>query len=154
MTPVSTTFIRRHSILVNAILVWLLFLASFLMPVVKSDSMVGWQAFLFYMEEMWNWQGYWREVQQNPMALWSSAFPSTNCAMFIAPVILFRWPRWSGWLGCALTLGGLVPLFGFFEMIVKNELRAGYYCWVGSILLMAILSLLCAKNKNVLSKAT
>jgi hypothetical protein len=54
---------------------------------------------------------------------------------------LFRWPRWSGWLGGFLISGGLVPLFGFLEMVVRNELRIGFYCWVISILLMALLCL-------------
>jgi hypothetical protein len=40
----------------------------------------------------------------------------------------------SGWQPCALS--------GFFEMVTKNELRIGFYCWVISIFLMALLCLL------------
>lgn len=140
MDCVSASIANRRSILFGALLVWLLFLASFLMPV-TTGGMVGWQAFGIYVGEMWDFRDYWRHVADEPLAALVSTFPATNFAVFIAPLILFRWPRWSGWLGLALALGGFVPLFGFYEAIVKNELRVGFYCWVISIFLMAIICL-------------
>jgi len=145
MDHVSATNTNRRFILFGALLVWLLFVASFFMPVMKDGDMVGWQAFWFYVAEMWNIPGYWRQVAGLPMAAFVSTFPATNGAVFIAPLILWRWPRWAGWLGFALILGGSVPVFGFYELIVKNELRVGFYAWVISIFLMAILSL-CARR--------
>jgi len=143
MDRVFDTNMQRRLILFGAVLVWLLFVASFLMPVLgDADDITGWQAFWYYVAEMWPVPKYWRQIQQHPSALLISIFPSTNGLMFIAPVVLFRWPRWSGWLGGFLTLGGLVPLFGFVEMILRNELRVGFYCWISSIFLMPLLCLL------------
>jgi hypothetical protein len=107
---------------------------------------VGWQAFLAYIYEMWDLPEYWQQITRKPIALLSSTFPSTNGAVFIAPIILFRWPRWSGWLGFVLALGGLAPIVVFFEMMAENDLLVGYYCWVTSICLMAVLSFLRAKS--------
>ncbi|HWN97134.1 MAG TPA: hypothetical protein VNT99_19040 [Methylomirabilota bacterium] len=133
---------QRRLILFGAVLVWLLFAASFLMPVIKGDDMAGWQAFWMYVTEIWDVPNYWRQIQREPSAILVSTFPSTNGLVFIAPVVLFRWPRWSGWLGGFLTFGGLVPVFGFFGMVIDNQLRVGFYCWVISIFLMALLCLL------------
>lgn len=137
---------NRRYILSGASLVWLLFVASFFMPVAQNIEWVGWQASLFYLSSIWDLPEYWQEITRKPISLLSSTFPSTNGAMFIAPVILFRWPRWSGALGFILALGGLAPIVGFFEMMAENELRVGYYCWVTSICLMAVVSFLCAKS--------
>lgn len=145
MDRVFDTIMQRRLILFGAVLVWLLFVASFLMPVTKGIDMAGWAAFWHYVTEMWDLPDYWRKIQREPLAILVSTFPSTNGLVFIAPIVLFRWPRWSGWLGYVLTLGGLVPLFLFFEMVIKNELRVGFYCWVISIFLMAALSFLCAR---------
>src|ERR1051325_10263193 len=133
---------QRRLILLGAILVWLLFAASFLMPVIKGDDMAGWQAFWYYVRKMRNLPNYWRQTQQAPMAIFISTFSSTNGAVFIAPFVLFRWPRWAGGLGVFLAFGGLVPLLGFLEMVINDELRLGFYCWVISIFLMALLCLL------------
>lgn len=145
MHHVFHIILKRRFILFGALLVWLLFVASFFMPVTKDVSMVGWQAFGVYVGVMWDLPEYWRQIAREPMAVLISTFPSTNCAVFIAPLIPWRWPRWAGWLGFVLVLGGLAPLFGFYESIVKNQLLAGFYCWVISIFLMAALSFLCAK---------
>lgn len=113
------------------------------MPVLRDDDSInGWQGFSYYMGEFWPVPKYWREVQRNPWALFISFFPSTNGLMLLAPVVLFRWPRWASWLGGFLPFGGLVPAFGFMEMILRNQLRVGFYCWVSSIFLMALLCLL------------
>ena len=133
---------QRRFLLVGAALVWLLFAASFLMPVAKAIDVNGATAFWHYLSEMLDVLDYWRQVQREPRLILASAFPSTNGLMFIAPVILLRWPRWSGLAGVLLTLGGLAPLVLFFEMILNNELRVGFYCWVSSIFLMALLCLL------------
>ena len=146
MDRIFASISNRRFILFGALLVWLLFVASFFMPVTKDGSMVGWQAFWFYVAEMWDIPNYWRQVASEPIAALVPTFPATNFALFIAPLILWRWPRWAGWLGFALVLGGGVPLFWFYELIVKNELRVGFYCWVISIFLMAVLSLMCAKG--------
>lgn len=54
---------QRRLILVGAILVWLLFVASFLMPVMKgADGLIGWQAFSHYVTEVWDWPDYWRQI--------------------------------------------------------------------------------------------
>jgi hypothetical protein len=137
---------NRCVILAGALLVWLLFVASFLMPVAENIDWVGWQAFLFYLSSTWDLPEYWQEITRHPTALLASTFPSTNGAMFIAPLILFRWPRWSGALGFGLALGALAPIVCFFETMAENELRVGYYCWVTSIWLMAAVSFLCAKS--------
>ena len=143
MERVFDTVMQRRLILFGAVLVWLLFLASFLMPVMKgADDLIGWQAFWYYVEETWDWPDYWRQIQRDPSAILASTFPSTNGLVFIAPVVLFRWPRWSGWLGGFLAFGGLVPLFGFWKLVIENQLRVGFYCWVISIFLMALLCLL------------
>lgn len=136
---------RRFS-LCAALLVWLLFVASFFMPVSENVDWVGWQAFVFYLAEMWELPEYWEKITRQPMALLISTFPSTNGTMFLAPLILFRWPRWSGALGFVLALGGLVTMIAFHREIAENQLRVGYYCWVTSICLMAVLSFLCAQS--------
>ena len=136
------TITQRRRILFGAVLVWLLFVASFLMPVTKGLDVMGVAAFWHYAAEVWDVPNYWRKIQQEPLAVLSSTFLSTNGLMLIAPVVLFRWPRWSGWLAGFLGAGGLVPLFGFFEMVIKSELRVGFYCWVMSIFLMALLCFL------------
>ena len=137
---------NRRFILTSSLLVWLLFVASFFMPVAENIDWVGWQASLFYLAEMWEVPEYWQKIMRQPMALLISTFPSTNGAMFVAPLVLFRWPRWSGALGFALALGGLVTIICFFEMLADNQVRVGYYCWVTSICLMAVVSFLCAKS--------
>ena len=142
MDCVFDTIMQRRLILFGAVLVWLLFVASFLMPVTTEMDLVGWQAFWIYVAEMWDVPEYWSQIQREPSAILTSTFPSTNGLVFIAPVVLFRWPRWSGWLGYFLTFGGLVPLFLFFEEVIDNQLRVGFYCWVISIFLMALLCLL------------
>lgn len=103
---------------------------------------------------MWDLPEYWRQIAREPMSVLISTFPSTNCAVFIAPLILWRWPRWAGWLGFALALGGLAPLFAFYESIVKNQLRAGFYCWVISIFLMAVFSFSCVKAPKATHRGT
>jgi hypothetical protein len=130
------------------VLVWLLFVASFLMPVTKGIDVIGVAAFWHYAAEIWDVPNYWRKIQQEPLAILSSTFISTNVLIFIAPMALFSWPRWSGWLGGFLMFGCLVALFGFLEMVVSNELRIGFYCWVISILLMALLCLLDWKRRT------
>ena len=70
---------------------------------------------MFYFSSMLDLPEYWQEITRKPIELLSSAFPSTNGAVFIAPIILFRWPRWSGALGFALALGGLVTIICFFK---------------------------------------
>ena len=142
MERVFDTVMQRRLILFGAVLVWLLFVASFLMPVTKGIDATGFAVFWHYVTEIWDVPDYWREIQRKPSAILASTFPSTNGLVFIAPVVLFRWPRWSGWLGGFLTFGGLVPLFIFFEEVIDNQLRVGFYCWVISILLMALLCLL------------
>jgi hypothetical protein len=142
MDRVFDTIMQRRLILFGAVLVWLLFVASFLMPVTKGIDMVGWAAFWHYVTEIWDLPGYWRQIQREPCAILISTFPSTNCLMFIAPIFLFCWPQWSGWLGGFLTVGGLVPLLVFLKMVIENQLRVGFYCWVSSIFLMALLCLL------------
>lgn len=142
MHRVFHTVMQRRLILSGAVLVWLLFVASFLMPVAKGMDLAGWQAFWFYVAEMWDTANYWRQIQQNPLAIFISTFASTNGLVFVAPVVLFRWPRLSGWVAGFLMFGGLVPLFGFFGGIIKNEFRIGFYCWLISIFLMALLCLL------------
>jgi hypothetical protein len=146
---------QRRLILFGAVLVWLLFVASFLMPVAKAIDATGGAAFWHYMAEMWDVLEYWRQVQREPRLVLVSAFPSTNGLMFIAPIILLRWPRWSGLVGVLLTFGGLAPLVLFFEMILNNELRVGFYCWVISIFLMALLCLLdwTRQRRSVIAKA-
>ena len=135
------TVMQRRLILFGAVMVWLLFVASFLMPV-KGGELIGWQAFWFYVTEICDLPDYWSQIQRQPLAALVSTFPVTNGLVFVAPIVLFRWPRWSGGVGGFLTFGGLVPTFVFFEMAIKNELRVGFYCWVISILLMALLCLL------------
>ena len=142
----SSNISNRRFILFGAFLVWLLFVASFFMPVAQNTDMVGWEAFLFYLSSMWDLPEYWQQITRNPIALLLSTFPSTNGAVFVAPLIFFRWPRWSGALGFVLVLGGLAPIICFFEMLADNQLLVGYYCWIASICLMAILSFLCAKS--------
>jgi len=142
MDRVFDTIMQRRFILFGTVFVWLLFVASFLMPVLEDKSMIGWQAFWYYVKEIWDLPDYWRQIQREPLVSLISTFPSTNGLLFIAPVILFRWPRWSGWLGSFLTFGGLVPMFLFFQEVIENQLRIGFYCWVISILLMALLCLL------------
>jgi hypothetical protein len=142
MDRVFDTIMQRRLILFGAVLVWLLFAASFVMPVTTGIDATGFAVFWHYVTEIWDLTDYWRKIQREPWALLISTFPSTNGLVFIAPVVLFRWPRWSGWLGGFLTAGGLVPLFLFFEMVIGNELRVGFYCWVISIFLMALLCLL------------
>ena len=142
MDRVFHTITQRRLILPGAVLVWLLFVASFLMPVTTGIDATGFAVFWQYASEIWDLPDYWRQIQREPSAILASTFPSTNALVFIAPVVLFRWPRWSGWLGGFLTFGGLVPLFLFFEMVIRNELRVGFYCWVISIFLMALLCLL------------
>ena len=133
---------QRRFILFGAVLVWLLFVASFLMPVTKGIDGIGLQVFWYYVTEIFDVPGYWRKIQQQPSAILASTFPSTNVLVLIAPIVLFHWPWWSGWLGGFLAAGGIVPLFGFFEMIIRNDLRIGFYCWVISIFLMALFCLL------------
>lgn len=116
-------------------MVWLLFVASFVMPV--TSGMVGWEAYWFYLRETLQPVSFWQEVQSHPESALILAFSPTNIAMLLAPVMLWRWPRWSGWLGVFLVLGGLVPCACFHDMVKTNELSIGYYCWVGSIFLMA-----------------
>jgi hypothetical protein len=146
MDRVFDTIMQRRLILFGAVLVWLLFVASFFMPVSENVDWLGWKAFLFYLSYMWDVPEYWQEITRNPYALFISTFPSTNGAMFLAPFILFRWPRWSGALGVALIVGGLVPIVGFYRDMAENQLRVGYYCWVTSICLMAVVSFLRAKS--------
>jgi hypothetical protein len=134
--------IQRQHILFGAVWVWLLFVASFLMPVMADKSMIGWEAFWYYAKEVGDLRDYWRQIQREPLASLISTFPATNVAVFIAPVVLFCWPRWSGGLSAFLAVGGLVPPLIFFEMVIKNELHVGFYCWVISIFLMALLCLL------------
>ena len=116
------------------------------MPVADAIDVVGWGAFWHYVEEIWDLPNYWREIQRKPWIILFSTFPSTNGLMFIAPLILFRWPRWSGVMGFFLALGGLVPIICFYQEVAENQLRVGYYCWVTSICLMAVLSFRCAKS--------
>ena len=137
---------NRRFILFGALLVWLLFAASFFMPVHNSVEMLGWEAFFFYFASMLDLPDYWQEITRKPMVLLITTFPSTNGAMFIAPLILSRWPRWSGVLGFALALGGFVTIVCFYQEVADNQLRVGYYCWVTSICLMAVLSFLCANS--------
>ena len=137
---------NRRFNLSGAVLVWLLFVASFFMPVTTNADMVGWQAFFFYLSYMWDLPEYWEQITRAPASIFISTFPSTNGAMFIAPFILYRWPRWAGVLGFVLILGGLVPIIGFHQEVAENQLRVGYYCWIASICLMAALSFRCAKS--------
>jgi hypothetical protein len=146
----SSNISNHRFILCAALWVWLLFVASFFMPVTTGIDMVGWQAFGHYMSLMWDLPEYWQNITREPLVIFISTFPSTNGAVFLAPIILFRWPRWSGVLGFALVIGGLVPIVGFYQMVAENQLRVGYYCWVTSICLMAILSFLCAKRVKVI----
>lgn len=140
---------RRQIILLSAVLIWLLFLASFLMPVVQSPSMVGWEAFWYTVRDLWDLPDYWQRVRREPILILFSTFPSTNGVMFIAPIILFRWPRWAGWLGVAPTFGGLVPLYIYFDSM--RGLLVGFYCWVTSIFLMGITCFLCVRDAKAQS---
>ena len=137
MARASDVFLNRRFILGGAVAVWLLFAASFLMPVTRSMDLPGWEAFGMYVGEQLNVPEYWQKIQRNPLTVFSSTFLGTNSLMLIAPILLWRWPRWAGWLGLFLALGGLVPVVSFHEMVLNNELRIGFYCWVGSIFLMA-----------------
>ncbi len=137
MAVVSGIFSKRRFILGGAAAVWLLFAASFLMPVMQDANMLGWQAFWFYLSKTLDPVDFWRHVQTDPVDALVVTFTSTNGSMLLAPVLLWRGSRWSAWLGFFLVLGGLVPCVAFHEMVVKNELRCGFYCWVGSIFLMA-----------------
>ena len=136
------TIMQRRFILLGAALVWLLFVASYLMPVTTGIDATGLAVFWHYMAEIWDFPDYWRTIQREPLAILFSTFPFTNGAVFIAPLVLFRWARWSGGLGAFLAVGGLVPVLVFSEMVIKNELRVGFYCWVISIFLMALLCVL------------
>src|SRR6185295_6756892 len=109
MDRVFDTIMHRRLILFGAVLVWLLFVASFLMPVAKAIDATGGVAFWHYLGEMWDVADYLRQVQREPRLVLVSAFTSTNGLMFIAPVILLRWPRWSGLVGVLLTFGGFAP---------------------------------------------
>ena len=135
MARVSSIFPNRRFILGGAITVWLLFAASFLMPV--TSGLVGWEAFWFYLSKTLEPVEFWQHAQGEPLSALVVTFSPTNIAMLLAPVVLWLWPRWSGWLGLLLVLGGLVPCACFHEMVVQNELSCGFYCWVGSIFLMA-----------------
>ena len=135
MARASDVSSNRRFILVSAIAAWLPFAASFLMPVVSE--LVGWEAFWFYLSKTLEPVDFWRHVQGEPLSALIVTFSPTNIAMLIAPVVLWLWPRWSGWLGLLLVLGGLVPCVCFHEMVANRELSYGYYCWVGSIFLMA-----------------
>lgn len=42
---------QRRLILMGAVVVWLLFVASFLMPVLRDKSMIGWEAFWYWMRQ-------------------------------------------------------------------------------------------------------
>ena len=138
MARVPGIFLNRRLILGSAWAVWLLFAASFLMPVARDMSMLGWQAFWFYLSEQSKVLNFWQEIQNEPLNILTTTFAGTNGSMFIAPVMLWRWPRWSGWLGFLLAGGGLVPFVLYHPMIAQNELRIGFYCWVDSILLMGV----------------
>lgn len=135
MTRTPGIFLNRRFILGSAAAVWLLFAASFFMPV--TGGMVGWEAFWMYVGEQLNVPSFWQEIQRQPLMVLTCTFSWTNATMLFALIILWRWPRWSGLLGLLLILGGLVPCLCFHEMVVKNELSCGFYCWVGSIFLMA-----------------
>jgi len=135
VTCTSGIFLNRRLILGGALVVWLLFAASFLMPV--TGGMNGWEAFWMYVSEQLDVPAFWQEIQRKPLLVLTCTFSWTNATMFFAPIILWYWPRWSGLLGLLLVLGGLVPGVCFQEMVMKNELSPGFYCWVGSIFLMA-----------------
>jgi hypothetical protein len=137
MTRVPGSLLDRRFLLGGAVAVWVLFAASFFMPVVRSMDLPGWEAFGMYLGEQLNVPEYWRKIQQSPASAFSCTFLFTNSLMLIAPVLLWGWPRWAGWLGLFLMLGGIVPVVAFNQMVKTNELRFGYYCWVGSIFLMA-----------------
>lgn len=140
MAHVPGIVLNRRLILGSAWVAWLLFVASFLMPVARDMNMPGWRAFWFYLSEQLKVLNFLQEIQNEPLNILTTTFAGTNGSMFIAPVILWRWPRWSGWLGFLLAGGGLVPLVLYHQMIAEEELRIGFYCWVDSILLMAGLS--------------
>jgi hypothetical protein len=141
MARVSDVSSNRRLLLGGAMAAWLLFAASFLMPVMRNMSMVGWEACWGYLSEQLDVPNFWREVQREPLTILTCTFSWTNTTMFIAPAVLWRWPRWAGLLSFLLVLGGLVPCIYFHEGIGKGELRVGFYCWVSSMFLMASVGL-------------
>ncbi len=120
--------------------VWLLFASSFFMHATNgSYSVRGWDAFGMYFITPWRLQEYWQAIEKEPLMILSTAFTPSSIGVFLAPLVLWKWRRWAGWLGFALVLGACAPAIMFWSMWIKRELGAGFFCWDASILLMGLL---------------
>lgn len=139
MAPSASSQNRRW-ILSAGLGVWLLFAMAFFLPVSKNHNFVGWEAAWFYLYETANPIETWNHIKDRPVEALALTFSWTNFTMLAAPLVLWRWPRWCGALGVLLALGGAVPLWCFHPEMRRDELNAGFYCWVASIFLMALVS--------------
>jgi hypothetical protein len=104
-----------------------------------SYGVRGWDAFAMYFIPPWRLREYWHAIETEPLMILSAAFTPSSFGVFLAPLVLWRWRRWAGWLGFLLVLGAFTPPVMFWSELTKGNLAAGFFCWDASILLMGAL---------------
>jgi hypothetical protein len=138
MARISDVFLDRRLILGGAVMVWLLFATSLLMPsYVERDGLAVWELFRDMMSAQVNIPLFWRAVQEHPRVILNCTFLFTNTLMMVAPAVLRAWPQCSAWMALALALGAGAAYVRFLHMMAGDHLASGFYCWITSVLLMA-----------------
>jgi hypothetical protein len=124
---------------------WLVFVASFFLPATNvleaehtppSTPLTGWEAFWTSANLPRNWTLYRMVFRTHPRVLLFGTFPFVNLAMFIAPVAIWRRPRFAGWLSIVTLCGGIAALL--LPKDFTKDLFVGFYCWLGSLFTMAL----------------
>lgn len=131
--------LNKQALRIVALIAWLCFAASFLLPAVGGPGgpMYGWQAFSYVFgvcSEMF------RSLPPRIDEPAFLAFPPANVFALFVPLILWQRPHWGAYFGWPILFGGLVSLIRFG--VSDKDLRTGYYLWVVSLLVLGTLCLL------------
>jgi len=137
MARVSDVVLDRRLILGGAVMVWLLFATSLLMPYAYHGNQAMWELFKITVREQLNIPQFWRAVQEHPRVILNCTFLFTNTLMMVAPAVLRTWPQLSAWMALALALGAGAAGVRFFYAMAGDHLASGFYCWITSVLLMS-----------------
>jgi hypothetical protein len=111
-------------------------IAGWLTPVVRDY--VGWQAFRVALSPLWPFEGF--RIQPGPLLWLSVASALTNVVFVVVAVVLVTQParraKVALWAAAAATLLNLHwPISMGAE---RDELRAGYFVWIGSFALLTL----------------
>jgi hypothetical protein len=115
---------------------WSIYLIAWGVPVVEGgatlpEGLPGWQAFWFALSPLWedSDQPWYGAVLQVSSGL-------TNLAMIASPLILL--PRVRRWAAAAAWTGMASGVLNAVWLSFGTDLRAGYFLWWTSFLLMGI----------------